>query len=118
MKKLSIPVILTAAAFALTSAGSLGTVASKDGKAIFLDNKCSKCHSIESQGIERQGSAPAGGKLPPDLSGVGLKHTSDWMQKWLNKEEEMNGKKHMKKFGGSSDELKTLTSWLSSLKKK
>ena len=116
MKKLSIPVILAVAAFALMSAGSLGT-AGHDGKSIFLDNKCNKCHTITSQGIERQGTAPEG-KTPPDLSGVGLKHNSDWMQKWLNKEEEQNGKKHIKKFGGSTEDLKTLTNWLASQKKK
>ena len=91
---------------------------SGSGKSIFLDNKCNKCHPIESQGISRVGEAPPGGKLPPDLSGVGLKHDAEWMQKWLHKEVEQNGKKHMKKFGGSDDELMTLTAWLATLMKK
>ena len=116
MKKLYIPLLL--AAFVLTSAGNLSGSAAGTGKALFESQKCMKCHTIESQGITREGTPPAGAKLPPDLSGVGLKHTQDWMGKWLMKEEEMNGKKHMKKFSGSDDELKTLTGWLASLKKK
>ncbi len=88
------------------------------GAVIFEGQKCAKCHSVSSQGIERLGAAPSGGgKLPPDLSGVGLRHTSEWMQGWLKKEEEMNGKKHMKLFTGPDQDLKTLTSWLASLKK-
>ncbi len=89
------------------------------GKSIFLDNKCNKCHSIESQGIKRTSEPPEGAKYPPpDLSGVGLKHTADWMAQWVTKQVEMHDKKHMYKFKGSDDELKTLTTWLATLKKK
>jgi cytochrome c2 len=114
MKGLVFPLVLAAGVLM-----SATTTSNKDtGKSIFLDNKCNKCHSIETQGVERVGDAPPGGKLPPDLSGVGLKHDPEWMTKWLHKEVEQNGKKHMKKFGGSDDELKTLTTWLATLKTK
>ena len=78
------------------------------------------CHAIASQGIDRVTSAPlpAGAKTPPDLSGVGLKHKADWIQKWLMKEEEQEGKKHLKKFQGPEADLTTLSNWLSTLKKK
>jgi mono/diheme cytochrome c family protein len=117
MKHTAIPIVLALGAFAIIGAGNLHATADS-GKSIFLDNKCAKCHSIESQGIKRSGPPPPGGKLPPDLSGVGLKHTAEWMQKWQMKEVEMNGKKHMKKFAGTSDELVTLTTWLATLKTK
>ena len=92
---------------------------SNSGKSIFLDNKCSKCHSIESQGIKHTSEPPEGAKYPPpDLSDVGNRHDAEWMQKWLHKEVEQHGKKHMKKFTGSDDELKTLTTWLATLKNK
>lgn len=104
---------------AMVRAASISNLASgSSGKNIFKDNKCDKCHSVESQGIERAGAPPPGGKLPPDLSGVGLKHTADWIQGWLLKTEEQNGKKHMKKWTGSDDELSTLVKWLASQKKK
>lgn len=89
------------------------------GKSIFLDNKCNKCHSIESQGIKHTSDPPEGAKYPPpDLSDVGNRHPQDWMKQWLHKEVEQHGKKHMKKFEGSDDELNTLTKWLSGLKSK
>ena len=118
MKKIAFSLVLVISASLVTSAGRLSTTSSGGGKSLFEENKCNKCHSIESQGISRVGDAPPGGKLPPDLSGVGLKHDAEWMTKWLHKEVELNGKKHMKKFAGSDDELKTLTTWLATLKKK
>ena len=114
MKKVLASFALVVFVGALTSASPAG---GGNGKSIFLENKCNKCHTIESQSIARDGKPPEG-KQPPDLSCVGLKHTSDWMQKWLMKEEEQNGKKHIKKFGGPEPDLKTLTAWLATLKKK
>jgi mono/diheme cytochrome c family protein len=115
MKNLSIPLLLLL--LTLTGVHTYALASAPAGKAIFDDQKCAKCHTITAQGIDRSGAAPPG-KLPPDLSAVGAKHTADWMQQWLMKTIEMNGKKHMKKFTGSDDELKTLTTWLASLKPK
>src|SRR5271157_4169207 len=110
MKKLMIPFALALCLGILTSASSISNGAGT-GKAIFLQYKCNKCHTIESQGVERDGKPPEG-KQPPDLSGVGLKHDADWLHKWLSKEVEQNGKKHIKKFTGTDDEFTTLTHWL------
>ncbi len=118
MKRLAVPIVLTVVAGLLSSAGQFTPSGAGSGKDIFLKSKCSKCHTITSQGIEREGTAPTSGKLPPDLSGVGLKHNAEWMEKWLLKEQEMNGKKHLKKFSGSDEELESLTNWLATLKKK
>ena len=115
MKTLAVTVLLALAAGTLTSAGSLKP--NVDGKTIFEQYKCAKCHTVESQGIKLNGSAPDG-KTPPDLSGAGLKHDASWLAKWLQKEEELNGKKHVKRFSGSDDELKVLAGWLAGLKKK
>ncbi|MDP4198628.1 MAG: c-type cytochrome [Bacteroidota bacterium] len=91
-----------------------GHPAEKDGKAIFLDSKCSNCHSISSEGIK--GLRPEGGAKPSDLSNVGSKFKSEWFEKWLMKEETLYNKKHMKKFKGSAEELHTLANWLETLK--
>ena len=114
MKKLVASLAAIVFVGALTSTSTAGG----SGKAIFEQYKCMKCHTIESQGIQRDGKAPEGGTKPPDLSDVGNRHKSDWIQKWLLKEEEQHGKKHIKKFSGSDDELKTLATWLGGLKKK
>jgi mono/diheme cytochrome c family protein len=87
-----------------------------DGKQIFLDNKCSNCHSIHIEGIK--GKRPEGGAKPSDLSNTGAKLKPEWIEKWLMKEETLYGKKHMKKFKGTSEELHVLAEWLSSLKEK
>ncbi len=84
-----------------------------DGKTIFMDKKCNSCHGIEAAGISKKTKAG-----PPDLSTVGSKHDAAWIQKWLNKEESLNGKKHMMKFNGTPEELTTLSKWLESLKEK
>lgn len=85
-----------------------------EGKSVFMENKCSNCHSIDVAGItKKSGSSKTG---PPDLSMVGTKHDAAWMAKFVQKEESLNGKKHMIKFNGSVDELKVLTQWLGSLK--
>jgi mono/diheme cytochrome c family protein len=84
-----------------------------DGKTIFLNNKCSNCHSIHTQGIK--GKRPEGGAKPSDLSNTGAKLKPEWIEKWLQKEETLYGKKHMKKFKGTPEELHTLAEWLSSL---
>jgi cbb3-type cytochrome oxidase cytochrome c subunit len=115
MKKIIFPLLI--AGGLLT--GATLTSTGDSGKSIFLDNKCNKCHSIESLGIKHTSEPPEGAKYPPpDLSGVGLRHDAEWMTKWLHKEVELHDKKHMKKFGGSDDDLKTLTLWLVTLKKK
>lgn len=86
--------------------------ANGDGKAIFTANKCSGCHSVSSAGIT---AANAGSKAP-DLAGINKK--SEWIQGVLKQTEMLNGKKHMIKFKGSDDDLKTLAGWISSQKKK
>lgn len=88
----------------------------KDGKAIFLESKCSNCHSISSQDIK--GLRPEGGAKPSDLSNVGSKFKAEWFEKWLMKEETLYNKKHMKKFKGTPEDLHTLATWLETLKEK
>lgn len=94
------------------------------GQSIFLKNKCTSCHSIQVLGIEKKASEDEADsptttkKKPPDLSGVGLKHTAEWITNWLLKKETMDGEHHVKKFRGTDEELGTLANWLASLKTK
>jgi len=102
---------------AMIGAASINNLATgSDGKSLFKENKCDKCHSVTSQGIDRCSTPP--GKLPPDLSGVGLKHNADWIKGWLMKEEELNGKKHLKKWAGSEGDLVVVSKWLAAQKTK
>lgn len=97
----------------------IGTAYAGDGKSIFMQNKCNECHTVKSQEISRNGSLEPGAKVPPDLSGVGNEEgiDSDWLKRWLHKEQKAkDGKLHMKKFKGADAELEDLTAWLLSLK--
>src|SRR5688572_3432091 len=69
--------------------------ATADGKSLFVANKCNSCHGLSGQGV-----AKAGGE-GPELSGVGLRHKAAWITKYLQKNEELNGNKHLKKFKGT-----------------
>jgi mono/diheme cytochrome c family protein len=87
--------------------------AAPDGKAIFLAQKCNLCHSVPTAGITRTTTSEK--MAGPDL--VNLKQDAATLRKWLRKELEKNGKKHMKAFTGSDEELGALIAWLQKQKK-
>ncbi len=82
----------------------------KDGKSIFEASKCNMCHSIASQNITTKGKAP-------DLSNVGADKKADWIAKFVTKQEKLDGKQHGMMFKGTPEELKTLSTWLGTMKK-
>lgn len=106
----------------LAAAPQAGARKAKDGKAIFLENKCQSCHAIESQGLARkklegdEEKGAEGSKKPPDLSNVGSAHDAAWMARFLMKLESKDREKHRRKFKGGEADLKTLTAWLATLK--
>lgn len=81
------------------------------GKDLFQNAKCGMCHGIESEKLATKGKAP-------DLSNVGATQKAEWIGKYLKKEEKLNGKPHTMAFKGTDEELKVLSTWLASLKKK
>jgi cytochrome c2 len=82
------------------------------GKGVFLAQKCNLCHSVQSASIDRTVKT----SKAPDLSGVGAERTPEWIEKFLKKEEVINGKKHQKTVTASPEELAHLVKWLSGLK--
>jgi len=97
----------------LACIASAASAAEPDGKAVFMAQKCNLCHSVETQGIDRTVKT----SKAKDLSNAGAEHKGDWIQKWLKKEEMIDGKKHQKTFTGSDAELAALVQWVQSLKK-
>jgi hypothetical protein len=100
-----------------------------DGKTLYIESGCAKCHSILAEGIEvaaeeeeeaddafaEEGEEEA---EPSDLSGLGKTWTHDGdagLQQWLMKKLAIDGEKHKKRFKGSKGDLQTLTAWLLSL---
>lgn len=86
--------------------------ANNDGKTIFTTSKCNTCHKVSKAGITSTNASAQ------DISGVGASHNAAWFEKYLNKVETLNGKKHVKKFSGTPADLTTLAKWLESLKTK
>jgi mono/diheme cytochrome c family protein len=96
------------------------------GKTLFVSNKCNSCHTIEAAGVEKKAAekSEAAAKTTatsshkvPDLSSVGKEQTADWMAKFLKKEVATKaGKKHMKLWKGTDEDLTAITSWLAEQK--
>lgn len=113
-------VLLILGALMIASPGPVA--ADEAGKAAFIAAKCNDCHSIKAAGIEvKKGEESLegddDGDKSPDLSGVGAEHDADWMAQFLKKKvKNDDGKKHKKRFKGSDDKLKELTTYLASLK--
>jgi cytochrome c2 len=137
MKATVLGILAFACLFLFAWAAPEARAESKTGKEIFVDRKCTKCHSIESEDIfkkKKKGAADeakeeAGGfdddfgdaqqkTEPPDLSDSGNKRDSEWMTQFLKKKiRTKEGKKHKMRFKGSDEELQILIEFLVGLKK-
>lgn len=89
-----------------------------DGKTLFTKYKCEGCHSVETASIKR--TKPVNAKAahkPPDLSKVGDQRGHEWIEKWLDKTEKLEGRLHPTiKFKGTKDEREALAAWLETMK--
>ncbi len=84
-----------------------------DGKQIFMAQGCTGCHSVSGAGIT------AKTKTGPDLSQVLASEPDDKkISAFLRREGEINGKKHMKAFTGTDEELGAVLAWLREQQKK
>ena len=104
--------LVIAALFSVSVLASATFAQSTDGKKIFEANKCTMCHSLKAEKIEAKGKSKA-----PDLSTVGATQKPEWIEKFVTKQEKLDGKQHPIAFKGSPADLKTLATWLASHKK-
>ena len=120
--------VTAALAFAAIIGAPAARAQDADGKKIFLEQRCNRCHKIDSQGVvivegedpaDEEGDEPDSGEKrdPPDLSNVGAEKDKVWIAKFLIKQETLDGRKHKKRFRGSKEELKVVAEWLGTLKK-
>ena len=113
MNRLTSRLVVAAAAFAVAAlAGSPAAAAAPDGKEVFKAQKCDMCHSVSSAGITATSKIKA-----PDLTDLASKEDPAFLTKFLKKEADKNGKKHIKQFTGTDDELSALVAWLQKQKK-
>ncbi len=123
-------IALTTTALVLVAGAAMAQdkTAPRDGKAVFLENKCNTCHTLQVAGIEKKKAAAADAadakadaksdKKAPDLSGVGLERKAEWIAAYLMKTESIKGEKHSRKFRGSEADLKLVAGWLATQKTK
>jgi len=117
---LAAALLLLATPFALAlflsaHAAPASAAAPPDGKAIFLAQKCNLCHSVSAAGIERQTKSEK--VAGPDLTTATAKHDRAFLEKYLTKQETLDGKKHGKEWKGSPEELAAVIDWLKQSKK-
>lgn len=112
--------VVAAAAFALVAVALLTpglepVVYAEDapGQAVFMAQKCNTCHSVEAVGIEAKMKSEK--MKGPDLTDVASRHDAEWITKYLNKEVDIDGKKHSKGFTGTDEELQQLLDWFKSM---
>ena len=84
-----------------------------DGKQIFLAQKCNMCHSVSTAGIAATTKSEK--MKGPDL--VNVKHDAKLLNGYLRKTADINGKKHVKQFTGSDEEIGALIAWIQQQKK-
>lgn len=87
---------------------------SADGKQVFLDNNCNRCHAVSSHDIEA--TVKSERMRGPDLSDVGETRDPEWIAKFIAKEVELDGKTHRIPYKGSDEDLKAIAEWLASQK--
>jgi mono/diheme cytochrome c family protein len=80
-----------------------------DGKEIFLAQKCNLCHSVSTAGIEKTTKSEK--MAGPDLAKA-EKRDATVIAKYLRKSADLNGKKHVKAFTGSDEEIGAMVAWL------
>ena len=78
-----------------------------DGKKIFLAQKCETCHAVSSADIKMTGKIKG-----PDLTGTAAKRDATLLSGYLRRNADLNGKKHVKPFTGSDEEMGALIAWL------
>ena len=117
---LGLPVLVAAAFATFASPPPAAAAAAGEappGSVAFVDLKCSICHSIESQGIERKSKSEK--TKGPDLSTIGATRDAAWIAKFLRKEVvNEHDKKHEKDFKGTPEQLQQIAQFLASLKTK
>lgn len=83
----------------------------RSGSIIFIEAKCNKCHSINSQAIECTSTKT----FACDLSKVGDSINVEIIKDYLKKKVKLNSKKHPVAFNGKATDFDILCNWLQNL---
>jgi len=82
------------------------------GQKAFLKEKCDRCHSVSSLGIEARDKE----EEAPDMSNAAATLPSaEWAKNWVLRKETKDGKKHQRPYQGSKKNLDKISKWLMTL---
>jgi mono/diheme cytochrome c family protein len=112
---LSIAVTVVMLSILHSGPGAAQTAKVLDGRQIFLAQKCNLCHSVSPAGIEATTKSEK--MKGPDLVGLS-KRDAKLLNSYLRKAADINGKKHIKQFTGSDEDIGALIAWLQAQEKK
>jgi cytochrome c2 len=102
-------------ALVLVGAALTAPASAVDGKAIFLAQKCETCHAVSTAGIEA--TTKSDKMKGPDLVGTVQAHDRTWVTEYIKKAVDKDGKKHVKEFKGTDEELNAVVDFLEAQKK-
>ena len=108
---LTVPLALGLLLYAPSAAVAAGEHA---GQTVFMAQKCTMCHSIETLSIAA--TTKSDKMKGPDLSNASAR-SAEWTTKWIQRQEQIDGKTHKKEWKGSAQELTDLVAFLGTLKK-
>jgi mono/diheme cytochrome c family protein len=102
--------IMLGLSISFMNTGTANSTEAKDGKTIFVDAKCTTCHSVDSQGVETRKKTDK----TVDLSKLEGDHDAAFWMGYLKKNENLNNKKHPVAFKGDDSDLEIMINWLMS----
>lgn len=76
------------------------------GELVYKNYACSACHMINQ----------IGGKIGPDLSWVGTRHSREWLKNWITNPQQLKPGTMMPKYSFSPSDLENLLDYLESLR--
>jgi mono/diheme cytochrome c family protein len=98
--------VLTCALAALSACQTQSSDPVARGQAYFDSYGCAKCHAVGDKG----------GNWGPNLTFIGFRKSSDWLDQWLRNPHAWNAKTVMPNFHLTEDERTTLVAYLSAQK--
>lgn len=94
----------------LMAQGVAFQVDTEAGQVAFVSAGCSRCHSVEVQGIEATIAVER--MRGPDLSGIGDEHDAEGLTSFVKREASIDGVEHRVPYTGSDEDLLALSEWL------
>ena len=83
------------------------------GADLYSEYKCGMCHAVASAGIEAKIKSDS--MKGPDLGAYKTEMDAETLLSYLVLTDELDGKKHKKKYAGTPEELTVIMAWLEQL---